>query len=321
MSRLFRSVLTLVLAMPLMAQDAPQGVQDAKQGGGAGAGGSKGGIRAVDTEAVEKSEKEGYDPETGAKTGFTLDKQPTIQTARGHCRFDGTIQPRRLMPGQTGKLILTMMLEGDSVMPAPSTLSLKGAQGGMAIGSWSMLPAQPGRIAPAYMGQPVYDNWAVIEATVTMPSEARLGEKRSAVLDLEFDLSSGSTGQSFGHFRESVSVPCEVGVALNPNVVSLPSAPVAPSSAPAEAAPAKLVEPALVEGGDANVQSDRSTPQAAEMTEPTPVAAPHSGQDDMGSSAELAPAVEESTKDSLLLVGGGAAVVIVLVAVLMMRRR
>jgi hypothetical protein len=104
-------------------------------------------------------------------------------------------------------------------------------------------------------------------------------------------------------------------------VVSLPSAQVAPNSAPAEAAPAKLVEPALVEGGDANVQSDRSTPQAAEMTEPTPVAAPHSGQDDMGSSAELAPAVEESTKDSMLLVGGGAAVVIVLVAVLMMRRR
>ena len=75
------------------------------------------------------------------------------------------------------------------------------------------------------------------------------------------------------------------------------------------------------QNGDANVQSDRSTPQAAEMTEPAPVAAPHSGQDDMGSSAELAPAVEESTKDSLLLVGGGAAVVIVLVAVLMMRRR
>lgn len=319
MSRLLRSVLTLALAMPLLSQDGPQGVQDGKQGGGAG--GGKAGIRAVDTESVEKSEKEGYDPETGMKNGFTLDKQPTVQTARGHCRFDGSIQPRRLMPGQTGKLIVTMMLEGDSVMTSPSTLSMNAAQGGMALGAWSMLPAQPGRIASAYMGQPVYDNWAVIEATVTMPSEARLGEKRSAVLDLEFDLHSGSTGQSLGHFRDSVTVPCEVGVALNPNVVSLPSAQGAGAAAqPTPAAP-KPVQPAPSTPADAPDQSAKATPQAAELTDPVAPARPQTNQDDTGSSAELAPAVEESTKDSLLFVGGGAAAVILLIAVLMLRRR
>lgn len=320
MSRLLRTVLAFAFAMPLVAQDEPS-AQDPKQGGGVGAVGGKGGIRAVDVEAVEKSEKEGYDPETGMKNGFTLDKQPTVQTARGHCRFDGAIQPRRLMPGQTGKLILTMMLEGDSVMTAPSSLSLKAAQGGMTLGAWSMLPAQPGRIASAYMGQPVYDNWAVIEATVTMPSEARLGEKRSAVLDLEFDLHSGSTGQSLGHFRDSVTVPCEVGVALNPNVVSLPSTQSASGSTQPQAATTRPPEPILANEAATPGQSANASPQAAELTDPVAPAGPQSNQDDAGSSAELAPAVEESTKDSLLFVGGGAAAVIVLIAVLMLRRR
>jgi len=320
MSRLLRTVLALTFALPLVAQDEPS-AQDSKQGGGAGAAGGKGGIRAVDVEAVEKSEKEGYDPETGAKNGFTLDKQPSIQTARGHCRFDGAIQPRRLMPGQTGKLILTMMLEGDSVMTAPSSLSLKSAQGGMTLGAWSMLPAQSGRIAPAYMGQPVYDNWAVIEATVTMPSEARLGEKRSAVLDLEFDLNSGSTGQSLGHFRDSVSVPCEVGVSLNPNVVSLPSAQLASGAAQQVPASTQHADSASATQAASPEQAAKASPQAAELTDPVAPAGPQSNQDETGSSAELAPAVEESTKDSLLFVGGGAAAVIVLIAVLMLRRR
>ena len=317
MSRFLSSALTLFFAIPLAAQDEP-----ANPGGKAGGGDGKGAIRAVDEEVVEKGGKEGFNPETGEKGSFNLDKQPQVMTARGHARFDGAIQPRRLLPGQSGKLLVTMMLEGDSVMPSPSSLSMTAAQGGMALGSWTLLPAQVGRIAPAYMGQPVYDNWAVIEATVTMPPEARIGEKRNAVLELEFDLHSGSTGQSLGHFRESVTVPCEVGVAANPAILGG-----VPTGAGAAAqAVTKPVTPVEARTGDvvapeSAANSGSRSPQAADMADPTPVPTAPPVDSDVGSSAELAPSAEESTKDSLLFVGGGAAAVIVLVAVLLMRRR
>jgi hypothetical protein len=316
MSRLLTSALTLFFAIPLAAQDEP--AAQGKAGGGDG----KGVIRAVDEELVEKGGKEGFNPETGEKGGFNLDKQPRVMTARGHARFDGAIQPRRLMPGQSGKLLVTMMLEGDSVMPSPSTLTMAAAQGGMALGSWTLLPAQVGRIAPAYMGQPVYDNWAVIEATVTMPPEARIGEKRNAVLELEFDLHSGATGQALGHFRESVTVPCEVGVAANPAVLGGVPAGVGAAAQPA-AEPVKAVEDAKgeVTAPESAANSGSRSPEAAELADPTPAPAAPPVDTEVGSSAELAPSAEESTKDSLLFVGGGAAAVIVLVALLLMRRR
>jgi hypothetical protein len=316
MSRLLSSALTLFFAIPLAAQDEP--AAQGKADGGDG----KGVIRAVDEELVEKGGKEGFNPETGEKGGFNLDKQPRVMTARGHARFDGAIQPRRLMPGQSGKLLVTMMLEGDSVMPSPSTLTMTAAQGGMGLGSWTLLPAQVGRIAPAYMGQPVYDNWAVIEATVTMPTDARIGEKRNAVLELEFDLHSGATGQALGHFRESVTVPCEVGVAANPAVLGGVPAGVGAVAQPA-AEPVKKVEDAKgeVAAPQSAANSGSRSPQAADLTDPTPTPTAPPVDTEVGSSAELAPSAEESTKDSLLFVGGGAAAVIVLVALLLMRRR
>ena len=226
------------------------------------------------------------------------------------------------MPGQSGKLLVTMMLEGDSVMPSPSTLTMTAAQGGMGLGSWTLLPAQVGRIAPAYMGQPVYDNWAVIEATVTMPTDARIGEKRNAVLELEFDLHSGATGQALGHFRESVTVPCEVGVAANPAILGGVPAGVGAVAQPA-AEPVKKVEDAKgeVAAPQSAANSGSRSPQAADLTDPTPTPTAPPVETDVGSSAELVPSAEESTKDSLLFVGGGAAAVIVLVALLLMRRR
>lgn len=313
MNRMHRLFLAFLMALPAIAQDQP--ARDANQDGG-----GKGGMRPVDVELVEKGEKEGFDPESGAKGKFTLDKTPQVLTARGHCRFDGSIQPRRLLPGQTGRMLVTMMFEGDTVMTAPSTLQLKGAQGGMAVGAWSVLPAQKGTVASAYRGQPVYDNWAVIEASVTMPADARLGEKRNAVLELEFDLNSGSTGQALGHFRDSINIPCEVGTTANPVVsAALPVGGSAPKSA---AAPTTQPEAGSTNSAATETQAEPATrsTQAAEVTDPVRVPTDN-GSSDLGSSAELAPTVEESTKDQLLIVGGGAAFLIVLVAVFLLRRR
>jgi hypothetical protein len=192
----------------------------------------------------------------------------------------------------------------------------------MGLGSWTLLPAQVGRIAPAYMGQPVYDNWAVIEASVTMPTDARIGEKRNAVLELEFDLHSGATGQALGHFRESVTVPCEVGVAANPAILGGVPVGVGAAAQPA-AEPVKKVEDAKgeVAAPESAANSGSRSPEAADLADPAPTPAAPPVDTEVGSSAELAPSAEESTKDSLLFLGGGAAAVIVLVALLLMRRR
>lgn len=318
MTSMIRLLLAFFIAFPLAAQDEPAraqdgGNQDAARGGG------KGGIRAVDVEVVEKAGAEGFDPETGSKTGFKLDKAPQIVNARGHCRFDGSVQPRRLLPGQSGKLLVTMMLEGDSVLTGPEGLKVTSAAGSMALDAWKLLPATVARIAHAYKGRPVYDNWAVIEGTVTMPTEARLGEKRNVVLQLELDLHSGSNGEFLGHFVDSVTVPCEVGVAANPVVSAVvpagSAAQAGPKSAPSEAEKPVASTPAP------EVAAANQSPQAAELTDPVPAQSQPADAQDMGSSAELAPSVEESTKDNLLIVGGGAAVLILVIAVFLLRRR
>lgn len=308
-----------LLAIPLAAQDEPVRSQDGGNQDAARDGGGKGGIRAVDVEVVEKAGTEGFDPETGAKTGFKLDKAPQIVSARGHCRFDGSVQPRRLLPGQSGKLLVTMMLEGDSVMLGPEALKVTPAAGSMAVDSWKLLPPTVARIAHAYKGRPVYDNWAVIEGTVSMPADARLGEKRNVVLQLEMDLHSGTNSEFFGHFVETVTVPCEVGVTANPVVSAVVPA---GGSATSEArATQKPPETPAATPSEPTVPPANASPKAAELSDPVPPQNQPAVAEEMGSSAELAPSVEESTKDNLLIVGGGAAVLILVIAVFLLRRR
>ncbi len=318
MTSLLRLLLAFVITLPLMAQDEPARGQD----GGSQApsrGGDKGGIRSVDVEVVEKGGAEGFDPETGAKMGFKLDKAAQIMTARGHCRFDGSVQPRRLLPGQSGRLLVTMMLEGDSVLASPEGLTVSSAAGSLALSAWKLLPATVGRIAAAYRGRPVYDNWAVIEGTVTMPTEARLGEKRNIVLQVELDLHSGSSAAFLGHFVESVTIPCEVGVTANPMVSGVIPAgtgtePAArPIQTDADATSPTVPAP--------QATAANTTTQAAEVTDPVAAQTQPAGEAELGLSAELAPSVEESTKDNMLIVGGGAAVLILVVAVFLLRRR
>ena len=321
MNSLIRLLLAFLIAFPLAAQDEPTRGQDASNQDAARDGGGKGGIRAVDVEVVEKAGTEGFDPETGAKQGFKLDKAPQIVSARGHCRFDGAVQPRRLLPGQSGTLKVTMMLEGDSVMLSPEALKVTPAAGSMAVDSWKLLPPTVARISHAYKGRPVYDNWAVIEGTVTMPADARLGEKRNVVLQLEMDFHSGTNSEFLGHFVESVTVPCEVGVSANPVVSGfVPSGgSAAAASNPAAGAPA-TDKPAPAQPAAATPAATQS-PQAAELSDPVPPQNQPAVAEEMGSSAELAPSVEESTKDNLLIVGGGAAVLILVIAVFLLRRR
>ncbi len=315
MSRIPSALLLSLLALPLSAQDKPLGGSDAKGGG------AKGGIQAVDQESLEGKKEEGDVDATG-KEGFTLDKAPRVLGARGHCRFDGAVQPKRLLPGQTGTLLVTMMLEGDSVMTSPSSLTLQEVAGSIPIGQWSIRPATQGRVAPAYLGQPVYDNWAVIEVAVTMPSDARLAEKRNVVLALEFDLNSGASGQPIGHFRENYSVAIEVGASAKPPVqvgaaqsAALGTGPVGAGSVKA-ATDSEQGAPGKPDALPAN-----GSPEAAELADIHRANPIQTAGEQGGTSPDSGLEVEGSSSSLLVGIGVFAALAVLVLAIVLARRQ
>src|SRR5262249_6411648 len=143
-----------------------------------------------------------------------------IHGAHGYCHFDVAVRPARLMPGQTGTVSVTMILEGDAVMPCPAKLSLLGAGGAPALtfGEMSIDPPGNVRLAKGYQGQPVYDNWAIAQLPVTMAAGLPFGSKQAGSLDLTFDLYNGTTTQPIGRFNDRVNFTIEVGQSPEPAV-------------------------------------------------------------------------------------------------------
>lgn len=312
MSRTPSLLFACLLALPAYAQDKPQG------GDGEG---SKVGIQSADVRALEgKSEEGGGIDGKWGKDG--AGNQPSLQTARGQCRFDGAVSPKRLMPGQTGALRITMILEGDAVLASASALQLKPVAGSFQLASWNLQPPAVARIAPAYLGQQVYDNWALIEAQVVMPDEARIGERRNIVLEVEFDLHHGSSAQPLGHFRETVSIPCEVGVSNQPPATVRAGSNPQPSVQAANGNP-KPTDP--VDAGtaaEAKPEPDRSAPPAADLSGsvvPSPVI-PSQTEPEVTNPGELE--IDDATPSGWLLGAvGGAAVLGMLVMLLLRQRR
>lgn len=312
MSRTPSLLLACLLALPAFAQDKPQG--------GDGEGG-KGGIQAADARELEgKSDEAGGIDGKGGKDG--AGKPPPLQTARGQCRFDGAVSPKRLMPGQTGALRLTMIFEGDAVLASPSALQLKPVAGSFQLASWNLQPPTVARIAPAYLGQQVYDNWALIEAQVVMPSEARIGERRNIVLEVEFDLHHGSSAQPLGHFRETVSIPCEVGVSNQPPITVRAGSNSTPSVQVANGNPTPTNSVATGAGADAKPKTDNSSPSAADLSgsEVASPVTPSRTEPEVTNPGGLE--VDDATPPGWLLgAAGGAAVLGVLVVLLLRQRR
>lgn len=129
------------------------------------------------------------------------------------------------MPGQSGTLLVTATLQGAAVIPSPPPIELTApAQQGMAtLGALAVHPADVARLAPAYTGRPVYDNYMVLELPVTLSPEAQIGKKVPVVIDLKFDLYDGASAQPIGRFVDRATAEIEVGTEPNPQV-SLPSA-------------------------------------------------------------------------------------------------
>lgn len=236
--------------------------------------------------------------------------------SRGQCQFVAACQPARMMPGQSGTLRVTAILRDRFVLPSPAPVTVVPAMqsGAAEIGELVALPAAPGRLARAYLGQPVYENTAVFEAPVTIGTGATIGEKQPIAFDLKFDLYDGETGQALGRFLERVSTEVEIAPTIDPQVegrtTPVAKPPVQPAAAPVRSGPTAAADQGDSREAPVTALSGTAGTVAASdgVAEP---AAPVGGGEQ--------PVVVEGGVPTLLLVGGGA--LLLLIVLLLLRRR
>lgn len=237
--------------------------------------------------------------------------------AQAYCTFVATPKPAKLMPGQSGVIVVTAVLKGAAVIPSPAPLEVISApqQGLATVGLPAFHPAEAGRgLAKGYVGKPVYDNYAIFEVPVTMSPQAEIGRKQAVSIEMRFDLFDGSSAQSIGRFLDRASAEIEVGQALNPRV----------QGGGVPAAAERVVKPdagtGTADDADQKVPADQG--RKVEVVDAQPVSMPAVGQDPtmaVGPSGP-APAVEESALPMPVLLGAGGVLVLVLVLLLARRK-
>lgn len=236
--------------------------------------------------------------------------------ASAYCRFSASVSPAKLLPGQSGTLKVLAALQGNTVMPAPAPMELvaPSQQGALVLGPMQAQPAAAGRLAAAYLGRPVYDNYAIFEVPVTVAADAAMGSKHIASVDMKFDLFDGGTAQPIGRFLDRVSLEIEVGAAPDPAVkgFAAPIAEPAPESTPAAPSAPGATADAAAAAKPSPLTGNVVVPD--NHAEPAAVGAPTEVGD------AQAPVVQPSAGMPMpLLVGGGAA--LLLVVAMLLRRK
>lgn len=266
--------------------------------------------------------------ETGEEAGLEDEKNLTpeqrlarhvISGASQYCRLHISVTPPKLLPGQSGTVKVLMAFQGKAVLPVPPPLELVGAaqQGMLSLGAYTLSPAPMGKLASAYLGRPVYDNYAVLEMPVTMSPSAALGSRHVVAVDLKFDLYDGSSGQPINRFLDRVSTEVDVGTVPDPAVRGGAKKPVSEPRVVAQVPPAKVASAATEPAGSTPaLQGNVITPAATAATsEPAPSTARGGASASDGSLP-----VEDAGGDlpMPLLIGGG---VLLLGIVLLLARK
>lgn len=240
-----------------------------------------------------------------------------MRGSRGQCRFVPAMRPPQLLPGQSGTLLITAILQGNSVLQAPAQLVVTPRTNGdvVQLGELKARPAKMGTIHEAYRGQPVYENTAVFEVPVTISSAAKLGDRAQVALELEFEIHNGDSAQPVGKFIERVQTQVEIAPYADPVVEAAASNnAVEPASAvPAPSAPEPRPSRSVGDAGAGAAALGGAAAPADEV--PVPVNA--SEQSDGG---ELPPTVvSEGQFPTSLVVGGG--VLLLAIALLILRKK
>ncbi|MCA8950641.1 MAG: hypothetical protein KDE27_14155 [Planctomycetes bacterium] len=159
----------------------------------------------------------------GERAALTKEQRALMNVNRGasaFCQFVAHTKPTKLMPGQTGTLIVTAVLKGDAVIPSPAPLEITSPlqQGVLTLGGAQFHQAENGRFAEAYLGRPVYDNYAMFEMPITVASTAEVGQQHTVTVEMKFDLFDGKSAQSIGSFIDRTTTRVEVGQSFDPAV-------------------------------------------------------------------------------------------------------
>lgn len=238
--------------------------------------------------------------------------------ASAFCRFVPALKPAKLLPGQSGTLVISALFNGQAVMPSPAPMELLGGnrQGVVTLGGLSVQPAEMGRHASAYLGRPVYDNYAILEIPVTVAPDAPLGTKQPVSIDLRFDIYDGASAQPIGRFVDRINAEVEVGRVPDPAVVGMPVAAgdAGPTrEAPSTTVPSQSTEPAA--GSAGRIIGAQAAPSERESQVP-PVQEPEgSGATDPDWSRLDA---EDRASPAPFWIGGG---VLLLALVLLLTRK
>lgn len=269
----------------------------------------KGGDSAVAEKEAALREAE----EMGKLTPEERLARSVVNGAGAFCTFETSLEPRRLLPGQTGILTVMMILRGDAVLPAPPPVVMRGPaqQQALTLGSLNFREPKLGALPQnqAYRGKPVYEEIAIFDLPVTAAADAKLGSKHRISVELQFDLYSGATGQTVGRFLDRAGREIEIGqapgrVQVAPSTATAPQVPTAAPSAPDK--PAEPVAPPVDDGGHAAVVPlSVPQPEAAESARSASTPGPDAASEGGG---------------SFWLLGGGA-VLVLAVAALALRRR
>ncbi|MFO1077676.1 MAG: hypothetical protein U1E73_08110 [Planctomycetota bacterium] len=261
------------------------------------------------------AEKEGPD---GASVKMTPEQIANAAARRGAgnlCRFYLHTKPAKLMPGQSGTIIITAALGGAAVMASPTPLEVVSPmqQGMFSIGNPEFAPAKVAQeTAPAFAGRPVYDNTARIELPVTLAAGAKVGQQLNLVVEMRFELFDGKSGQSIGKFLDRATGQLEVGASHDPAVVGGYTPPAVDSAGP-QAGAAHLDDSAVA-------AAQATGKEAIGAAAPAPVsgqqAAPAPAKPTSSTSLEVP---EEGGFPPLLLIGGGA--LLAAVVLLLLGRR
>lgn len=267
--------------------------------------------------ALGKKDGEGGDsPDSGKWANMTPEERLAANTRRGskaHCRFVAVCRPPKLLPGQSGTLMISAILQGESVLASPlqMTMTPRVKAGTVSMGDLVAHPALPGAIAKAYLGRPVYENTAVFEVPVTMGKDVQIGGKASVVVDLQFDVYNGNSGQAVGRFIERVATDIDVAPHVDPQIAGRKAEP--------EDQPEPVAAAPIGAEDSGSATKPDSTAMGGTAAEVAPADAPETaGADDESSmSGELPPTEDDSLSGTTLLTVIGGALLLAIIALRM----
>ncbi len=142
---------------------------------------------------------------------------PVIHDGKRLCTPLAFLKPRRLAPGQSGELIVTVTFtsRGNAVVFPGSTMKLEldWFRGPLVYGTQTIEPAKISELKTKFKGQRVYDEVLIFRVPVRVKADAEY-QKFPIKGHVEFTLHDAQSGKSLGVFATAISGTAHIGKPL-----------------------------------------------------------------------------------------------------------